>query len=360
MVSRKKPQLSPHIAQKSDLFDALPDDLVLSILCMLSSAANSPSDVVSVRITYAACKRLNRLAVHPLVLRNAGLKAFDIKAGNWSASAERFLEQCASAGNVEAVYTLGVVRFYCLENRKSGISLMVKAALKAHALATYSMAVILFNSYGDPNYIKNYLRVAAKLCARAASLGHVDALRDLGYRLDRGHGLPRNVLTGRRLLERANALELSAALRRFFTSQEKYPTPWPSPHIFRQILEPKHADHLHHFIVALENWPLTGRSLQLFRRRFGGDLPLQSECGSDVSGPDPHPANRFLVGWFRLRSGSLAPGLRVCSHGWCGRPEIRPNEFYLCGACNEVYYCSRGCQVLDWKTGHHAQCSPAH
>ncbi|XP_057948241.1 F-box protein At1g67340-like [Malania oleifera] len=263
MVSREKPQLSAYMAQKSDLFDALPDDLVLSILCMLSSTANSPSDVVSVRIT---CKRLSRLVVHPLVLRGAGLKAFDINAGNWSASADWFLEQCASAGNVEAVYTLGMIRFYCLKNRKSGISLMVEAALKSHALATYSIAVILFN---DPNYIKYCVPVAATLCARAASLGHVDALRDLG--------LPRNVRARRLLLGLLSAL-LSAVLRRFF----KYPTSWPSPRIFRRIMEPKHPDDLHHFIVALENWPL------------------------------PHPANRFLIGWFRQTAS--APGKSSSSH----------------------------------------------
>lgn len=56
------------------------------------------------------CKRLNRLGLHPLVLSKAGPKAFALKAKNWCDSAQRFLKQCVNAGNVEASYTLGMVK----------------------------------------------------------------------------------------------------------------------------------------------------------------------------------------------------------------------------------------------------------
>lgn len=52
-TNRKKARFSPDVAGKSDLFDALPDDLVVSILCKLSSTARCPSDFVNVLITYA-------------------------------------------------------------------------------------------------------------------------------------------------------------------------------------------------------------------------------------------------------------------------------------------------------------------
>lgn len=52
MACRKRQRFSPEIARKSDLFDALPDDLVISILCKLSSTARCPSDFVNVLITY--------------------------------------------------------------------------------------------------------------------------------------------------------------------------------------------------------------------------------------------------------------------------------------------------------------------
>lgn len=52
MACRKRQRFSTEIAGKSDLFDALPDDLVISILCKLSSSARCPSDFISVLITY--------------------------------------------------------------------------------------------------------------------------------------------------------------------------------------------------------------------------------------------------------------------------------------------------------------------
>ncbi|GKV17672.1 hypothetical protein SLEP1_g28142 [Rubroshorea leprosula] len=90
-------------AEESDLFDSLPDDLVISILSKLSSSAGCPSDFVNILMT---CKKLNGLALHPLVLSKGSSKMFTIKAKNWSESARRFLKLCVDAGNAEAYYAL--------------------------------------------------------------------------------------------------------------------------------------------------------------------------------------------------------------------------------------------------------------
>ncbi|KAH9310751.1 hypothetical protein KI387_025786, partial [Taxus chinensis] len=47
-----------------------------------------------------------------------------MEASRWSEGSHRFLRKCADAGNVEACYTLGMIRFYCLQNRDGGASLM--------------------------------------------------------------------------------------------------------------------------------------------------------------------------------------------------------------------------------------------
>ena len=145
MASRKRNRNSPEIATR-DLFETLPDDLVISILCKLSSTASCPSDFTNVLITYVVnfllwkipvispanvkncfffffnvtdfvwnrCKRLNGLGLHSLVLSKASQKTFAIKAKNWSEPAQRFLKLCADAGNVEACYTLGMVSLFFL------------------------------------------------------------------------------------------------------------------------------------------------------------------------------------------------------------------------------------------------------
>ncbi|XP_010556149.1 PREDICTED: F-box protein At1g67340 [Tarenaya hassleriana] len=319
----------------SDLFDSIPDDLVVCILCKLSSTARCPADFINVLMT---CKRLNGLALNSLVLSKVSAKALAVRAKNWSESAHRFVRRCADAGSVEACYTLGMIRFYCLQNRGSGASLMAKAAINSHAPALYSLAVIQFNGSGGSKNDKD-LRAGVALCARAAFLGHVDALRELGHCLQDGYGVPQNIAEGRRFLVQANARELAAVLSSSGVVPNRLWLTWS------QTQPP-----------TLNGGATVGMST----------CPLLSDFGCNVPAPEFHPANRFLAEWFsergggvvRCGGGSPGNGLRLCSHGGCGRPETRKHEFRRCSVCGAVNYCSRACQALDWKLRHKAECSP--
>lgn len=317
---------------ESDLFDALPDDLVLFVLNKLSSTATCPSDFVSVLVT---CKRLNGLGLNSQVLCKASPKCFALKAKNWDESAHRFLKRCVDAGNVEACYTLGMIRFYCLQNRGSGASLMAKAAISSHAPAMYSLAVIQFNGSGGSKNDKD-LRAGVALCARAAFLGQVDALRELGHCLQDGYGVRQNITEGRRFLVQANARELasvlSAAAAASSTASADSLLAWNA----HANLGQHHTDG--HVTVSC--------------------CPLLSDFGCNVPAPESHPANRFLAEWFGAGVRSPGPGLRMCSHGGCGRPETRRHEFRRCSVCGAVNYCSRACQALHWKLRHKSECAP--
>ncbi|CAO2828988.1 unnamed protein product [Amaranthus hypochondriacus] len=318
---RKRAKISSEFVGGYDFFDSLPDDLVVSILSKLSSSASCPADFINVLIT---CKRFNGLGLNSMVLSKASSKTMAIKAKNWSDSAHRFLKICSDAGNVDACYTLGMIRFYCLQNRGSGASLMAKAAINSHAQALYSLAVIQFNGSGGTKSDKD-LRAGVALCARAAFLGHVDALRELGHCLQDGYGVRQNVVEGRRFLVQANARELAAALT---CSSASY---WlTSPHSGNR-----------------STTTTVG-------------CPLLSDFGCNVPAPEAHPANRFLTEWFSTRTGdnTFEPGLRLCSHSGCGRPETRKHEFRRCSVCGAVNYCSRACQALDWKLRHKGECAP--
>ncbi|KAH7834513.1 hypothetical protein Vadar_016893 [Vaccinium darrowii] len=318
---RKRLKTSPESAgKKPDLFDGLPDDLVVSILCKLSSAAGCPSDFINVLIT---CKRLNALGLQSMVLSKAATKMLAVKATSWSESAHRFLKRCADSGNAEASYTLGMIRFYCLQNRATGASLMAKAAIKSHAQALYSLAVIQFNGSGGSKSDKD-LRAGVALSARAAFLGHIDALRELGHCFQDGYGVPQNVPEGRRFLVQANARELAAVLS--VSNSVVTPGSWLA-------------------------WKVSPGS-------EAGCCPLLSDFGCNVPAPEPHPASRFLTEWFTARGGVPGPGLRLCSHVGCGRPETRRHEYRRCSVCGVVNYCSRACQALDWKMRHKVECAP--
>ncbi|CAA3029987.1 F-box At1g67340 [Olea europaea subsp. europaea] len=319
----KKLKGTPKSAEDSDLFDALPDDIVLCILCKLSSTASCPADFISFLIT---CKRFNGLGLHSLVLSKACEEMISVKAKNWSESAHRFLKLCADSGNAEACYTLGMIRFYCLQNRGSGASLMAKAAISSYEPAIYSLAVIQFNGSGGSKNDKN-LRAGVSLCARAAFLGHINALRELGHCLQDGYGVRQNIAKGRRFLIQANAKELAAVLA----------TETPSAQNAGSWLTWNPL--LHHRYVSVAGWT--------FLSDFGYNVPV----------PETHPANRFLSDWFSDCEGSPGPGLRLCSHSGCGRPETRRHEFRRCSVCGAANYCSRACQALDWKLRHKAECA---
>uniref|UniRef100_A0A7N0TXE8 MYND-type domain-containing protein n=1 Tax=Kalanchoe fedtschenkoi TaxID=63787 RepID=A0A7N0TXE8_KALFE len=310
---RKRMKVAHGEVEKCDAFDALPDDLVLSILCKLSASAGSPADLINAQLT---CKRMRSLGMHSIVLEKASMKALTFRARNWSENAHRFLKMCSDSGNVEASYTLGMIRFYVLENRASGASLMAKAAINSHAPSLYSLAIIQFNGSGGSKSDKD-LRAGAALCARASFLGHVDALRELGHCLQDGYGVRQNIVEGRRFLVQANARELAAVMK-------SQPVRWQTE------------------VAAAESSPCS----------------LLSDFGCDVQPPEVHPANRFLTEWFAARGGDLGAGLRMCSNQGCGRPETRNHEFRRCSICGVVNYCSRACQALDWKLRHKTACVP--
>lgn len=219
------------------------------------------------------------------------------------------------------------IRFYCLQNRGSGASLMAKAAISSHAPALYSLSVVQFNGSGGSKNDKD-LRAGVALCARAAFLGHIDALRELGHCLQDGYGVKQNIAEGRRFLVQANARELATVL-----------STAPSA------------------LTSSGSW-LTWNPLPNHRHVVGSGCPLLSDFGCNVPAPEAHPANQFLTDWFSARGGNPGPGLRLCSHSGCGRPETRRHEFRRCSVCGAVNYCSRACQALDWKMRHKAECAP--
>ncbi|KAF8694066.1 hypothetical protein HU200_038519 [Digitaria exilis] len=285
-----------------DAFDRLPDDLVLAVLAGVAAHAASPADLAAAAMT---CRRFRELAAHPVVLSRASAAAVAVRAARWSEAAHRFLRRCADAGNLHACYFLGMVSFYCLggsSNRATGTARLARAASGGHAAALYALAVMRFNGSGGAGKADRDPRGGVALCARAAWLGHVPALRELGHCIQDGYGARRDVAAGRRLLLHAAAHELSVA-------------------------EDDDEDAASRFMV--EWWALRGTIEKSSVAAAGG------EGGDD------------------------AEKRRLCSQARCGRRETRRHEFRRCSVCGTASYCSRACQAMDWKRAHRGQCGPA-
>eukprot|EP00252_Welwitschia_mirabilis_P012475 TRINITY_DN2754_c0_g3_i1.p1 TRINITY_DN2754_c0_g3~~TRINITY_DN2754_c0_g3_i1.p1 ORF type:complete len:430 (-),score=-7.51 TRINITY_DN2754_c0_g3_i1:954-2243(-) len=338
-------------------FEGLPDDLIIAILRCLSSSASRPSDFAHAKLT---CRRFYAIGMHPLVLMVAGRGALAVGASHWCDQAHRFLKRCADVGNLEACYMLGMISFYCLGNKTGGTSLMAKAAVASHAPALHSLAIIQFNGSGGTKTNRD-LKAGVALCARAAALGHIDAMRELGHCLQDGYGVPKNITEGRRLLLQANAREASAAgisppliCLQNAVETTTIPASFQRPFIdYANFCRDKKTAELLNRHQNLQHH----HNYSVFSFIHRTCCSLLSDFGCNVPLPEPHIANKFLADWFSLYPPQR--GHRLCSNFICGRPEMRWHEFRRCSACSSVNYCSRACQALHWKTTHRHVCVSA-
>lgn len=237
------------------------------------------------------------------VAKKARAGCLAVRAKNWSLGAKRFLQKFAEAGNVDAAYIFGMIMFYCIKSCEDGIAKISSAALEGHKEAINSLAVIVFNGSGEGEESRDIFG-DTELCARAASLGHVIALRELGFCMHDGYGIQRSSIEGRNLVYLARAREMAEALD-------------PS-----------------------------------------GSLLGPTEHGK---GGQPTLANRFMIEWFegtpRIVLDNNDDHVRMCSNPLCGRQETRIRKFRRCSVCARVNYCSRACQSRNW-THHKTTCTP--
>ncbi|PUZ75729.1 hypothetical protein GQ55_1G229300 [Panicum hallii var. hallii] len=268
------------------------------------------------------CKKFGKLGMKPEVLKVASAACVSVRAGRWCPAADSFLRRCGDAGNADANFQLGMIEFYCLRRRRQGWSRMKAAMRSGHAEVTFAAAVIRLNGTGSPAVDDRGPRAAARLFLSAASSGHIGALRDLGFCVSNGLGVPRDPAAGRRLTIWVNVQEL----------RDRYPEPGPERD------------------AALAH---VGSAPGCLSTGFGCFAAAPRRLGW------AHPANRFLGEWFAARP--PAPRLRLlCSLPTCGRPETRRLEFRRCTACGVARYCSRACQAVHWRMGHRAECVPVH
>ncbi|GJP39102.1 hypothetical protein CLOM_g23492 [Closterium sp. NIES-68] len=218
--------------------ESLPDELLLLILSKAAAAAASPVDLAKLALT---SPRFARLVREPPVLSRLPLRAILPSAriwapgtgagrpgenetnaarecfGSWgggeialkkepsgagsekSRMACRFLLQCGLAGCADALYALGMIKFYCHRDFWAGASLLVWAAEKGHVAAIYSLAIIHSHGSGGGSSDGNPA-AATDILWHAARAGSKQALQELGHCYLDGHGVPQRTLLGARLL----------------------------------------------------------------------------------------------------------------------------------------------------------------
>lgn len=208
--------------------DMLPDEIVLSILEKAVASSVSPS---CIRGLWLVSRRFHRLMSEPAVLRAVSPSAMITHAAVWSKveggagslGAARFILLCGLAGNTNALYIFGMIKFYCLRDFWTGAALLVSAAERGHVGALVSLAVIhAHGSGGAAGDVKPSL--GAEIMWHAAMRGSAVALQELGHCYLDGYGVSKNLALGARLLLLAASPAAGAASLLSTTVAEEDPT----------------------------------------------------------------------------------------------------------------------------------------
>ncbi|CAI5947376.1 unnamed protein product [Closterium sp. NIES-65] len=162
-------------------FDHVPDELVAEIARCVFAKAQSAADVAGMLVTCRRFSSVCHLAASWSLRASAAIEMLlPADAARWTAAAQRLLLSAAAEGNLEAIYVVGMISFYCLNNHWAGAKLLAQAAEAGHGAAMYSLAIINFHGSGGAADDANP-EVGVELSWRAARLGFLPALQELGH-----------------------------------------------------------------------------------------------------------------------------------------------------------------------------------
>ncbi|EEC50913.1 predicted protein [Phaeodactylum tricornutum CCAP 1055/1] len=178
------------------------------------------------------------------------------------------------AGNLEAIYMLGIIKSYCHQDVQDGIALLKRASRAGYVRATYALGLVLRDN--DPKEASRYMR-------KAAHKGYLPALQE-----------------------------------------------WlPAREMKRRYGEPL-AENLREY---LDPFGLN----RLLARHYVRDKPLRNLNTSHCWNP--------LCGRWAFKAHT--------AHVVEEPVDVRVSRMKMCSRCCRAKYCSKLCQVYDWRSGRH-------
>ncbi|CAI5516237.1 unnamed protein product [Closterium sp. Naga37s-1] len=210
-------------SRKRTTIESLPDEVLIKVLAAVNSTASSPLDVV---LPSMINRRWRRASRDREALKRACRGGVAVRARQWCEGAYMFLRRLCENGCLEAAFMLAMILFYCIPGAQfEGGRLLMHSAREGHAASLYTASVLSFNGSALGAQHKD-ARMGVALCARAAALGHTEAMRELGHCLIDGYGVQRDAQEGWRMLLEAQAAELApqAYLRSLLSAMSPSPT----------------------------------------------------------------------------------------------------------------------------------------
>lgn len=232
----------------------------------------------------------------------------------------------ARAGNLEAIYMLGIIKSYCNQDVDGGIVLLRMASDQGYVRASYALGLVLRDTHGNES--GTYMKIAA-------DAGYIPALQEIlsARTMKAKYGEPQadelrhflDPLCLNRLLARHYVR--SAGLRDLNTSHCWNPLCGRWAFKATMGLTQNNSRARRH---AQHRWAAARRStgLESFTSAMMGNTTARAAIDNSTT-----------------TSTIQTPG---------GRPlDIRVSRMKMCSRCCRAKYCSKLCQVYDWRSGRH-------
>lgn len=156
--------------QTSDLIKKLPGDVVAHCLSFLGSTEDRHA-------LQNTCKLFREISNSDYMLSNVDVfgdletgKGGIIQENDTPATAAAALAPFARAGNLQALYMLGIVKCYCFQDLKNGILILKMASSRGYVRSSYTLGIILRDAL---------LEDASQFMNIAASKGYLPALQEI-------------------------------------------------------------------------------------------------------------------------------------------------------------------------------------
>lgn len=339
--------------QKSQFLNKVPEDVVAHCLSFLGSA----EDRYALQTT---CKLFRDISNSDSMLAKVNVSG-DLETGaggiiqehDTPATAAASLAPFARAGNLEALYMLGIVKCYCYQDLKNGILMLKMASSRGFVRSSYTLGIILRDAL--PGEAAHFMNLAA-------STGYLPALQEL--------------LPAREMKERfgePNADELRRHL---------------DPMCLNRLLLRDYVDSAElRGLNTSHCWnPLCGRwaykatnanAAVRMRRPLGFVYDIDGEMEPANLGIEPLTGSRTIAGLVDVnltraadadRNRAVRPVMTEASHGSINSPTTcfhalawregnvkvdRVSRMKMCSRCCRAKYCSKLCQVYDWRSSQH-------
>jgi len=299
---------------QSEIMAMLPDDVVGHIMVFCKSVKDR-------FMTQTICKSLRRICNNSdeilsciklggNITGNAGI----IQEDDTPSTASKKLTPFAKAGNLEAIYMLGMIKSYCGHDVDKGINLLRLATKLGNIKAGYTLGLILRDL--RPRESRRYMNDAAQA-------GYLPALQEI---------LP------------------AAEMKSRFGE--------PSAGELSQYLDPVCLNRLlgRHYVVCPQLrslstshcWnPLCGR--WAFRAMNSQSLPVLVTTASVNS--DSSSESSGILG--EAENGDFGDEEFICHRAVEAGVRTRVSRMKMCSRCCRAKYCSKLCQVYDWRSGRH-------